>query len=85
MGYSTRDNGIRTFWPDNTEEEFFLDCQYTTYTFSEILWHAEQYFGAEFDKDKLHISAEYIHCDCLGYDQYDPGDYNNFIKIRLEK
>lgn len=32
--------------------------------------------------DQITIEAEYIRTKCLGYDQYDPSDYNTFIVIR---
>ena len=86
MGYSYRNNGgIRDFQPDNTDTEFFLNGEYDGYTLSDIIDRAIEYFGIEkFDLDKVTITPEYIHTECLGYDRYDPGDYTKFIRISLE-
>lgn len=29
----------------------------------------------------INISTEYIHTSCLGYDEYDPSDYSNYLCI----
>lgn len=82
MGFSTRDNGIRTFWPDNTEDTLYFSG---SSTLSEIYDKAIQHFGAGVTLDSLKIRSEHIQTDCIGYDQYDQFDYTTFIVVELEK
>lgn len=35
--------------------------------------------------DDIDISTEYIHTDCLGYDQYNPCDYTNYIVLEKKQ
>ena len=81
MGYGTRNNGqIKTFWPDDTDTELYLDAT-QVWSLSDI--HArieEKWPGAS--AENLVISGRSIHTDCLTYDCYDPMDYTDFIIIR---
>jgi hypothetical protein len=83
MGYGTRDGGIRTFWPDDTDTEMYIPTDF---------WHGSPPIMADllqkiYEKwadaalTQIQITSEHIHTDCLGYDLYDPGDYTTFIKI----
>ena len=77
---------IRKFWPDNTEEKFYICTYYEPVRFEDILDQAREHFqNPEISLMDLSIESDYIQTDCLGYDQYDPGDYNNFLVITLNK
>lgn len=78
MGYGTRDNGIRTFWPDNDEKNLYLE---SSKTFPEIIEAIEEHWGKGVNMDGLIFEAEHIQIDCLGYDLYDPMDWSYFIHI----
>jgi hypothetical protein len=84
MGYGTRPgtlgHTIRTFWPDDTDTELYLDAT-QIWSLSDI--HArieDKWPGAS--SENILMSSEKIHTDCLGYDLYDPSDYTDFIIIR---
>ena len=84
MGYGTRPgtlgHTIRTFWPDDTDTEMYLDAS-QIWTLDEIKKRIdEKWPGAS--SENILFSAEKIHTDCLGYDLYDSGDYTDFIIIR---
>ncbi len=96
MGYGTRDargtSGIRTFTPDDTEDCFWIPA-YMEPTLEDILnraankWHFDCR-GSDAINDALsmiQITSEHIHTDCLGYDQYDSLDYQDYLKITLLK
>lgn len=83
MGYGTRGgqlgHTIRTFWPDDTDTEMYLDASHST-TLAELMEKIdEKWPGASMTN--ITITAEEIHTDCLGYDLYDAGDYTRFIII----
>lgn len=84
MGYGTRRGGIggdiRTFWPDDTDTEFYLDAT-QIWTQAEIQQRIEDRWPGV-SNENIVISAQHIHTDCLGYDLYDAGDYTMFIVIR---
>ena len=84
MGYGTRDGGIRTFWPDDTDTEIYIAAGgmfAPAINLGDLLVERiyEKWEGASLNN--IEITAEHIHTDCLGYDLYDPGDYTTFIKI----
>ncbi len=85
MGYGTRDHGIRTFWPDNTPDTLYIDASYGALSLAEIIEKAKEYFGQDIDFSKLSITGDHIKTDCLGYDEYDPSDYTDFIRIELKE
>jgi len=79
MGYSTRNNGqIRTFWPDDTYTEFYLEGSATLQQINEAL--AERNWNAA----TAQITPEHIQTDCLDYDLYDAGDWTYFLRISKE-
>lgn len=82
MGYSTRPGTtIRDFWPDEDDNTMYI---YGESNLSELIEKIqEKWVGISLDE--IEISSEYIQTHCLGYDQYDPGDYNNFTVIRKVK
>ena len=85
MGYGTRAGSlghqIQTFWPDDTDNCFYVDGNFSSVQLSEILEKAKEKWGEDIDINNLNLEPEYIHTDCLGYDLYDPGDYTRFLCI----
>lgn len=77
MGQTTDSRGIASFWPDDTDECFYVVYGAGLYTILEVATNKWPGISA---KD-LHITSEYIHTDCLYYDLYDPIDYTCFLKI----
>jgi len=48
------------------------------------LWELIQNAGKHFpdtDFDQLHVGREHFHARCIGYDRYDPWDYDDYITI----
>ena len=89
MGYGIRSTGyhnsegIRTFWPDDTEDKIYLDGTFSLQNLADLLETAKaKWPGA--DLSNIKIGAEYIQTDCLGYDRYDSGDYTPFITIEYQ-
>jgi hypothetical protein len=87
MAYGTRPNGIggqiKTFWPDDTDTEFFLVGGIIGVSLVEIIARAQAKWP-NICHSRIRIEAEHIHTDCLGYDLYDAGDYTMFLKISLK-
>lgn len=82
MGNTTAPNGIRNFTPDNTSDTLYIEAGvYMTLTLGDILDKVRAHFGDDINFDDLTINAEHIHTRCLGYDLYDPSDYDEFIVI----
>jgi hypothetical protein len=78
MAHGTRNNGyIQTFWPDDTDKEFFVAPADSLSTIIERC--RAKWPGCRLED--IHIEAENIHTDCLTYDLHDSGDYTNFIHI----
>lgn len=83
MGYGTRNNGqIRTFWPDDSENEFYVPFGEDL---ASIMNRAQAKWGDDVRLDAIMITPEYIHTDCLTYDLYDAGDWTHFLRIALHK
>ena len=81
MGYTT--NGGRTdFWPDNTENTLYI-LNSDHMTIASIMEQAHDYFGKQFDPDKINISIEHIHTRAIHYDLHDPSDYDLFYVLTL--
>lgn len=86
MGYGTRNNGqIRTYWPDNTETEFYAE-NWKYSSIHELLRAAAEHFKTSTYELMEYgaIESEKIHTDCLYYDCYDASDYTDFIKIEYK-
>jgi len=80
MGYS-KDGSITNYWPDDNEDEIFLDNDVElSYMLERI---KEKWPDATMEQ--ITISSEYIHTNCLYYDLYDSGDWTHFIRISREK
>ena len=71
---------IKNFWPQNTNETIYIE---RNLTLSEIIDVCKEHFGDKFDEEKIKISSEYIHTNCITYDLYDSSDYTNFIVVEL--
>lgn len=95
MGEGTRNNGqIRTFWPDDTENEIYLavdDCSFESIavpgmTLKDIMDKTIEKWGPKVNEDfsNISVTAKHVHTDCLGYDSYDRSDHTNFLLIALQ-
>lgn len=82
MGYGTRNNGqIKTFWPDDTENDLYIASDYTSTSLQEIINRAKEKWGEDLLIEDIMIEPERIHTDCITYDLYDAGDYTSFLHI----
>lgn len=82
MGETRLANGIRNFTPDNTPDTLYIDASlYTSLTLGEIIDKAREHFGDNICFDDLTVNAEHVHTRCLGYDLYDPTDYDDYVVI----
>ena len=80
MGHTTEPNGTISFQPDNTPDVLHI-ASYGMLDLSSLLDQCKEHFGEDISLDDLIIAAEHIHTRCLRYDQYDGGDYDNFLVI----
>lgn len=80
MGYSKEGN-ITNFTPDDTDDEMYINCQYTEWDFCGIIEKAKFKWGDDITLDELYISAENIHTRCIYYDQHDPSDWDVYLVI----
>jgi hypothetical protein len=73
---------IKNFWPEDTENEMYLDGSFcVSLTLADLIEKAkEKWPGIELDG--IDIRAEYIHTRCITYDLYDSGDWTTFIVLR---
>ena len=87
MGYGTRNNGrIRTFWPDNTETEFYAENWKYAIIHDLLKAAAEHFKTSTYELMEYGtIESEKIHTNYLGYDLYDASDYTYFIKIEYKR
>ncbi|ARV76811.1 hypothetical protein PHABIO_180 [Pseudomonas phage Phabio] len=81
MGEYKAPNGTRSFEPDDTETEFYIDANQNPQRMSTILDLARIKWGQEVTTDDLIIEPEHIHTQCLGHDCYDGFDYTNYLRI----
>lgn len=83
MGHGTRRGNfghtIRTFWPDDTDTEMYIDASFVVVMADLLQRIYEKWEGASLNN--ITITSEKIQTDCLGYDLYDAGDYTDFIII----
>ena len=80
MGYGTRNGGIKTFWPDDTDTLMYLESS-RGFTMDEIQEKIEEKWPGV-SASNIMFDSEYIQTDCLSYDLYDSRDYTDFIKIQ---
>jgi len=76
-------NGTRSFEPDNTPDKLYIETA-SLFTMGDLIARAEQHFGPDIDPESLSIDAEHIHTRCLGYDQYDGSDWDDYIILTRE-
>ena len=81
MAHGTREGGIQTFWPDDTEDTLYIDNGLFESSLEEI-WKKIRAKWPGIKMSELSFGAEHIHTNCLGYDLYDSSDYTNFICIK---
>lgn len=79
MGYSTRPGtSIVDFSPDDTDAEFYIEYGAS---FDELTSRIQQKWP-DVSMSDIRVDAEWIHTSCLHYDQYDAGDYTQYLVIR---
>ena len=85
MGKFQRPSSLRItdFWPDDTDTTMYFSTE--SYLGSAELLVKVQAKWPNATLDKLNISSEHIHTYCLGYGQYYPSDYTNFIVITYKQ
>lgn len=76
---------IRDFTPDETNEMFFLEGEFGDFSLEVLLEKAVEKWGNVANPRNIMIRPQYIHTRCLGYDQYDPCDYDNFLQISIDR
>lgn len=77
--YEKHWNGQSKYYtPDDTSVCFYIKNE-TTLT--DIIERCKDKWGEDIDMNKITITPEYIHTDCIGYDLYDAGDYTNYLCI----
>lgn len=68
--------------PKNNENTLYINCgSYWTHDFSLIMDYFYNHFGESSKFEDFLIGSEHIHTRCIGYDRYDPSDYDNYIII----
>lgn len=77
-------NGIRCFEPDDDATKFHIRGDYSNISLQDVIDRARETFGPDVDLDDIQISAEHIQTQCLGYDQYDAGDWTDYIVVEHE-
>lgn len=82
MGHYTDMHGRRCFTPENTDTTLYIPA-IDSPTLGDLLERAAAHFGADASLDRIEISAEHIHTECLGHDCYDPSDWTDFIVLTL--
>lgn len=81
MGYYKNHSGLKSFEPDNTYTKFYLNASCHSFELQDIIDKCKEKWGQDISLSNIHISAEYIHTDCIGFDEYDPSDYTNYLVI----
>lgn len=84
----------KTFFPENTKDKLYIRSEDGLL---DLLDRIKEHFRLT-DEDfnlvssyseilnNFKVSAEHIHTHCIGYDQYDSGDYTNYIVVeRVQK
>lgn len=70
------------YWPEDTDTvKYIRDGEYLS--LSDLIDMAKEKWGSNIDLSKININSEYIHTDCLTYDEYDPCDYTLFVVMTL--
>ena len=80
MGYY-KTGFVTNFIPDNDSATLYIFAENETFDFNYITDLVQNYFGDESTLDQFTIGAEKIQTRCIGFDMYDPDDYDNFIVI----
>lgn len=65
-------------YPTNTPTELYLSQDTSL---PDLLERIHEHFGLD-DLSKFVLTPEYHHVRCIGYDLYDPFDYECYIVVR---
>lgn len=82
MGEYRNSQNVRCFTPDSTEDTLYVDAT-GPIELDELIDRADRHFDRNLQPADIQIEVEHIQTECLGYDQYDPHDYTNFLVITL--
>ena len=72
----------KTYTPESTPNKLYYLANDET-SLASLMDIARAHFGSPFEPCDYIISSEYIHTRCIGYDLYDPTDYDNYIVVEL--
>jgi hypothetical protein len=64
-----------------TSDSTILYIRGTTCPLNEIMEESIKHFGPNVSLSDLSIGREHFHARCIGYDLYDPSDYDDYITI----
>lgn len=67
------------YWPEYSKNKLCL-ANHEGLGFNDI-WEMAQERWPGITAKELRLEAEHIQTHCLGFDQYDPSDYTNFVVI----
>lgn len=65
--------------PENSETTLYIRGEEAS--LADIIERAKQHFGEDIEFDDLSVGREHFHARCIGYDLYDPADYDDYIYI----
>jgi hypothetical protein len=81
MGHYTDSHGIKGFYPDDDADTMWIS---RATPLSEIIQKIEEKWpGATLDQ--IWIDADYVQTSHIGYDLYDPTDYDTYLVVRRMK
>lgn len=69
--------------PEDTDKVAHLPMGFAP-TLSEAVEIAKEKWGKDVDLNKIEVSAIHFHARCLGYDQYDSTDYDDYVVLELK-
>lgn len=82
MGHTTQGQ-IQSYTPDNTATTLYLRSG-SGYSLQDLLELAKEKWPGEALED-VQVESEYIHTNCLTYDQYDASDYTEYLVLTLRQ
>jgi hypothetical protein len=68
-----------SLYPERTATTYYIAGKYCS--LSEIIELAQDYFGDDVSFEDIDISGLHFHARCIGYDLYDPMDYDDYIVL----
>ena len=81
MGHFTDKHGVKGFFPDDDADTMWVS---RAKPLSEIITMIEEKWPGV-TLDQIWIECEYVQTSHIGYDLYDPTDYDTYIVVRRLK